>query len=49
VVTNVTIGAVRQAATPPATNAFPGLEGGRRGFGGGFQGGGGGRGGGRGQ
>jgi HlyD family secretion protein len=50
VVSNVTIGAVRQAATPPPTNAFPGLDGGRRGFGGGgFPGGGGGRGGGRGQ
>jgi HlyD family secretion protein len=50
VVTTVIIGAVRQAATPAPTNAFPGLEGGRRGFGGGgFQGGGGGRGGGRGQ
>ncbi len=49
VVTNVTIGAVRQAATPPPTNAFPGLEGGRRGFDiGGFRGGGRG-GGGRGQ
>jgi HlyD family secretion protein len=49
VVTNVVVGAVRQTATPAPTNAFPGLDGGRRGFGGGFQGGGGGRGGGRGQ
>jgi hypothetical protein len=50
VVANVTIGAIRQAATPPAGNAFPGLEGGRRGFGGGgFPGGGGGGGRGRGQ
>ena len=41
VVTNVTIGAVRQTATPAPTNAFPGLDGGRRGFGGGgFPGGG---------
>jgi HlyD family secretion protein len=48
VVTIVTIGAVRQAATPAPTNAFPGLEGGRRGFDGGFRGGGRG-GGGRGQ
>jgi HlyD family secretion protein len=49
VVTNVTIGAVRQTATPPPTTAFPGLEGDRGFRGGGFQGGGRGRGGGRGQ
>jgi hypothetical protein len=49
VVTNVTIGAVRQTATPAPTTAFPGLEGDRGFRGGGFQGGGRGRGGGRGQ
>ena len=51
VVTSVTVGAARQAATPARGNAFPGLETGRQGFpGGGFPGGGGGgRNGGRGQ
>jgi hypothetical protein len=49
VVTNVITGAVRQAPTTPAGGAaFPGLDGGRRGFPGGG-GGGGNRGGGRGQ
>jgi HlyD family secretion protein len=35
VVTNVTTGAVRQTLTPAGGNSFPGLDGGRRGFGGG--------------
>jgi hypothetical protein len=48
VVTNVLTGAIRQTPTAPQGGAaFPGLDGGRRGFPGG--GGGGGRGGGRGQ
>lgn len=48
VVTNVITGAVRQTPTAPGGAAFPGLDGGRRGFPGGG-GGGGNRGGGRGQ
>ena len=39
VVTSVTLGAVRQTATPAGGNAFPGLGGGRQGGGGGFGGG----------
>jgi hypothetical protein len=43
-VTSITLGSVRQSVTPAGGSAFPGLGGGRQGFGG-FPGGGGGRGG----
>jgi hypothetical protein len=40
VVTNVIVGAVRQAVTPAGGASFPGLSGGRQGFGRGGRGGG---------